>query len=366
MPHSLAVAADELAQALRAAVLAQGFESTPDAWAGGAPVQACPSIDLAVAAFGPGPLRCANVLFSREHPQGLAATIAPHLGPLRSLRFDADVQGADGSSLAWAPGSDWARLPWRPLHTQHDAGVPRMVAPYPASLLKLMVAVGLGLATDRGLCRWGDVAGVVEPMITVSSNEATDEAVALLHRLGWLGGDTNALNATFAHYGLPTLQLNDTTAAGGWRNADGAGVGHIHMTAWDTVRLLWLLDAAAPPAPWLPAGMPPLLQAATRDALHAVLARQQLDEVLSSGRLRGEPGWLPGLPDAPAFAHKTGTTDNYASDAGIVRTAGAHYIVAIITSLGRRYAATPACASTWRLPALGAAVHLAVSAAVTP
>ena len=112
------------------------------------------------------------------------------------------------------------------------------------------------------------------------------------------------------------------------------------MTAWDTVRLLWLLDPRAPPAPWLPAGTP-TLSPATQERLIALLARQQLDEVLSSGRLRGLPGWVPGLPDAPSFAHKTGSTDNYASDAGIV---------------GRRFAPHEGCATTWRLPALGAAI----------
>ena len=88
-----------------------------------------------------------------------------------------------------------------------------------------------------------------------------------------------------------------------------------------------------------------------------MLERQQLDHVLSSGTLRGLPGWLPGLPDAPAFAHKTGTTDNYASDAGIVQMGDTHYIVAVLTSLGRRYAPHADCATSWRLPALGAAVH---------
>jgi len=88
-----------------------------------------------------------------------------------------------------------------------------------------------------------------------------------------------------------------------------------------------------------------------------VLRRQQLDQVLSSGALRGLPGWVPGLPDAPAFAHKTGNTDNYASDAGIVQLGSTHYIVALLTNLGRRYAAHPGCATTWRLPALGAAIH---------
>ena len=88
-----------------------------------------------------------------------------------------------------------------------------------------------------------------------------------------------------------------------------------------------------------------------------MLARQQLDEILSSGSHRGQPGWVAGLPDAPTFAHKTGSTDNYAADAGIVRSAGCHYIVALLSNLGQRYAPHESCATTWRLPALGAAVH---------
>jgi beta-lactamase class A len=193
-------------------------------------------------------------------------------------------------------------------------------------------------------------------MITVSSNEATDECVALLHRVGLLPAE---LNRRLAACGLPTLQLNDTTAAGGWRNADGAGVGHLHMTAWDTARLLWLLDAEAPPAPWLSPAAPPLLTPPTRDRLRAVLGRQQLDEILSSAKLRDLPGAVPGGPDAPVFAHKTGTTDNYASDAGLWRdpASGLHAIVAVLTSLGRRFAFHPQAATTTRLQALGAAVH---------
>ena len=341
-----------LAQGLLAAVRAQNFGMTPDNDHGGAPVAHFPSIDLAVVAFGPaGTARWANVLFSREHPHGLVATLGDRARAVQGLRFDADQQDARGESIAWAKASDWQRLKWTALHGN---GPVRMVAPYPASLLKLMVAVGLGVAVDRGLTRW---PRALEPMIVVSDNDATDRCVALLHRLGMVA----ALNQRFAELDLATLQLNDTTPRGGWRNPDGAGVGHIHMTAWDTVRLLWLLNADAPAPPWLPAGTQ-LLQPATRAHLRGVLARQQLDEILSSGSLRGVPGWVPGLPDAPAFAHKTGTTDNYASDAGIVRTAdgppgGTHYAVAVLTSLGQRYAPHRRCATTWRLPALGAAVH---------
>ena len=344
-----------LARSLIQAVLAQDFGSTTDAWRSGQALDAFPSIDLAVVSFAPGRApRWANVLFSREHPLGvvaemvaeMAAEMAADAGAIGNIRFDADLRDATLESPAWLPGADWSCLAWQPLY---GSGAQRFVAPYPASLLKLMVAVGVGLAVDAGRTPW---PAALEPMIVASDNEATDTCVALLHRCDMAG----TLNDRFAALGLHTLQLRSTRPGGGWRNADGAGVGHIHMTAWDTVRLLWLLDAEAPPAPWLPAGTM-LLQPATRDHLRAVLARQQRDEILSSGALRDVPGWVRGLPDAPHFAHKTGTTDTYASDAGIVRSERCHYLVAVLTNLGRRTAAHERCATTWRLPALGAAVH---------
>jgi hypothetical protein len=380
-------ASGQLAQALRQAVRAQDFALAADGWQGGLPVGHHPSIDLAVVAFPPPAAAArgaapawANVLFSREHPQGVVADLSPPAhGPApparglapRHVRLLADCRDARLDSLPWLPGADWSRLALQPLQPPHPAApipadAPRFVQPYPASLLKLLVAVGAGLAVDRGACTWQDVLPALDPMITVSSNEATDELVARLHRAGVLAPDAqDPLHRELQARGLHRLRLAHTTPAGGWRNADGAGVGRIHMTAWDTVRLLWLLDADAPPPPWLAPGMPPLLQPATCDALRAVLARQQLDEVLSSGRLRGLPGWVPGLPDAPRFAHKTGTTDNYASDAGIVAADAAgrgHLLVAVLTSLGRRFAPQPGCATTWRLPALGASVASAADA----
>ncbi|MBK6469533.1 MAG: serine hydrolase [Betaproteobacteria bacterium] len=338
----------DLAQALRAAILAQDFASTPDSWQYDAPLGLHPSIDLALAVFPrTGPPRWANVLSSREHPQGVVAELGPDAGAVRNVQFLCDLQNERGESIVWLPGADWSTLDFRPLSGN---GPWRFVAPYPASLLKLMVAFGVALAVDRGLCHW---PAALEPMIVISDNRSTDECVALMHRCGVVG----LLNQSLAERGLTTLQLNDTTPAGGWRNADGAGVGHIHMTAWDSLRLLWLIDAAAPPPPWLPPGLPPLLQPASAARLHDVLRRQQLEETLSSGSLKHLPGWVPGLPDAPVFAHKTGNTDNYASDAGIVQQGGTHYIVSVFTSLGRRYAPVAAAATTWRLPALGAAVH---------
>ena len=343
-----------LARELQQSVLELDLPTVADNLQGGQPLVLMPAIDLAVVVFdAQGPARWANVLFSREHSHGVVADIGADAGALRNIRFDADLQDGRRNSIAWLPGSNWSQLPWRRLHGE---GVHRFVAPYPASLLKLMVAVGVALAVDEGLCSW---PAALTPMITVSDNDATDTCVALLHRVGWL---PHRLNVLFASLGLHTLQLNHTTPKGGWRNGDGSGVGQIHMTAWDTARLLWLLDAEAPPAPWLPTGTPPLLKPASRDRLRATLAAQTLDEILSSGALRGVPGWVPGLPDAPAFAHKTGTTENYGSDAGIVHTPQAHYIVALLSSLGSRYAPHERCATSWRLPALGAAVHRICSA----
>ncbi|MBA4174957.1 MAG: hypothetical protein C0505_00110 [Leptothrix sp. (in: Bacteria)] len=337
-----------LDQTLLAAVAAQDFAATADSWQHDAPIGHHPSIDLALAVFPPkGAPRWANVLFSREHPQGVVADIGDSAGSVRNVQFMADMRNERGESIAWLPGADWATLHFQPLAGN---GPLRLVAPYPASLLKLMVAVGVALAFDRGLCDW---PAALEAMLVVSDNGSTNECVALLHRCGAI----DLLNGALAERGLATLQLHGTTPAGGWRNADGAGVGQIHMTAWDSVRLLWLLDADTPPPPWLPAGTPTLLAPASAARLIAALQRQKHDEILSSGALRHLPGWPRGLPDAPVFAHKTGSTDNYAADAGIVRQGDTHYIVAALTSLGRRYAPVAAASTTWRLPALGATVH---------
>lgn len=339
-----------LATDLLGAVRALDLPAVADNWQSGQPLRLMPSVDLAVIAFSATRApRWANVLFSREHPAGVAADIDSQAGPVKNVRFDADQRDRHDESIAWLPGADWSQLHWRALHGD---GEHRFVAPYPASLLKLMVAVGVGLAVEAGHTTWAQMALPLETMIVVSDNDATNACVALLHRCQMV----QPLNRRFQALGLHTLQLNGTRPDGGWRNADGAGVGQIHMTAWDTARLLWLLDTGSPPPPWLPAGQR-LLRAGTCDRLLAVLARQQRSEVLTSGSLQGVPGWVPGLPDAPAFAHKTGTTSNYASDAGILRTADCHAIVALITSLGRRYAPHERCATTWRLPALGAAVH---------
>jgi hypothetical protein len=395
---------EQLAAALLAAVRAQHFEATADRLRGGQPVAHFPSIDLAVAAFprNAGPV-FANVLFSREHPQGFVAQIDADASAVRNVRFEADRRNAQLVSEAWLPEADWSRLSFAPLF---GTGPHRFVAPYPASLIKVMVAVGVARAVDAGLSAWSattrlgvhtrSVAQWCEDMIVFSCNDSTTALVALLHRVGLLkAGEHAALNDTFALYGLPTLRLSRTRADGGWGNAAGAGVGALQMTAWDSLRLMWLLDADAPPAPWLAQGTPPLVSDASRARLRAWLDDQALHEILSSTALAGVPAWVAGLnaqlperwigsdgsvragderypPDVRRinaqatlrFAHKTGTTENYASDAGIVRGLGhaqRHYLVAVLSNLGTRYAPNDDCATTWRLPALGAAIDAALA-----
>ncbi len=388
---------EQLAQTLLAAVRTQHFEHTADSLRGGQALAHFPSIDLAVAAF---PSQAApvfaNVLFSREHPQGVVAQIDAEASAVRNIRFEADRRNAQLVSDAWLPEADWSRLTFAPLCGH---GPQRFVAPYPASLIKLMVAVGVARAVDAGRLDWHNVAQRCEGMIAFSCNDATTALIALLHQVGELSSsDQHALNDIFALYGLPTLRLNHTRPDGGWGNAAGAGVGALHMTAWDSLRLLWLLDADAPRAPWLACGTPPIVSDASRARIRAWMDDQALHEILSSTALAGVPGWVPGLnaqlparwlePDGSVragdetfppdvrrinaqatlrFAHKTGTTENYASNAGIVRGLGSadgikrHYVVAVLTNLGTRYAPNAHSATTWRLPALGAAVDAALA-----
>lgn len=395
----------DLAQALLSAVREQHFEQTADALLGGAPVQQHPSLDLAVAAFpATGPAVFANVLFSREHPEGLVAEIGTDAGPVRNIHFLADQLDAQGRSVAWQPHADWQALRWRTLAGQPDQA--RVVAPYPASLVKLMVLVGVAHQVDQGHARWDQdwtwqgksrpVRDWAFDMTVISSNDATSALVALLHAVGAIRREQgvevrNEVHALFEAQGLPALRLHNTRPDGGWRNADGAGVGQLQMTAWDGLRLLWLLDHAAPPAPWLPAGTAPMLRPDSRAVVLHCLGEQGLHSQLSSTLLAGLPGWVPGIParlperwlrpDGSAwldqdqafpgdlrpanarsevlFAHKTGNTENYSSDAGIVRGIGAsrrHYLIALTSNLGSRYAPHSLASTTWRVPALGAAI----------
>ena len=362
----------QLADALLSAVRTQPWHLARDRRRGGLPFTHPPSLDLAVAVFPGhgGAAVWANVLMSREHPDGLVAQIDERAGAVSNIAYQADVVDASGTSIAWQPNSDWARIALEPLG---GGGPNRFVAPYPASLIKLMVVVGVARLVCDGATSWHErwthagetrrVADWCEPMITISSNEATTAMVALLHERGLIrresGGETrNDLHALFERQGLKTLRLANTLTNGGWFNRDGAGVGQLQMTAWDTVRLLWRLQSGRQDdaAPWLAADADPMLLPSCRAQVMAWLAAQQLHHVLSSASVAHLPGWAPGIQGQ--FAHKTGSTETYASDAGRVELpGGGYFLIAVLTTLGTCSAAHPDAACDWSVPRLGAAVE---------
>ena len=390
---------DSLATALRSIVA--------HAMAGAPRFDPAPNLDLAVVAFpaASGPV-WANVLFSREWPSGLVAQTDAQAGAVQNIAYFADPVDAERNSVAWLPGADWTQLSaLRPLT---GPGPHQFIAPYPASLIKLMVAVGVAHLVDTRRAAWDEpwafdgrilsVAAWCDPMITTSDNDATRALVALLHARGLIQRrqaadgsvvELNALHTLFDQRGLHGLRLASTRADGGWFNRDGAGVGQLQMTAWDTVRLLWLLLPDTP-APWLPAGTSALLTPDSAGRLWTWMEEQALHEVLSSTLLAGLPGWQAGLPaqlprrwlqaDGSAqvaaqrfppdirpqqartellFAHKTGNTASYSADAGRVTRLdrrGRRYLIALTSTLGSRHAAHPDAAAPWCLPQIGAEV----------
>jgi len=213
--------------------------------------------------------------------------------------------------IALGSGQRWA----------HDDG--RWV--YPASLIKLPLAVAVGRAIDDGRLGWetpvrvdavndtpndapspavpgyrSDVAELVTLMLQRSDNVATNQLYDLLERRR-ATADLHALGfaRTFFHRKLSgSTPLIDDPAASG-RNS---------FPAAEAALLLAALDAGALPQ---------------AEALRRILASSWWDVKLSRGL---EPG--------DAFAHKTGDTDAVSHDAGILTLeGGARWAIVVYTEL---------------------------------
>lgn len=411
-----------LEQAVLQAIQAQHYELTPDyGQNGGNPIQEPPSVDVAVIAFQDGCQPAyTNVLMSRDFPQGHVAPIDPQTLEVQGIQWKKDQDGL------WDKGVNWNNLSLQDL-VAGTSGT-RYPVPYPASLLKLMTGVKIVQLIDQGDIQLSDnytylngptktIEQWLDEMITISSNEATFAMLKLLHDRGEIvsvvpAGQrrlpcsqqterTETLNTTndlFASLGLDTLQMSRTRGCdGSFYNSAGSGVGWHHMTAWDTARLLWLLDTAAPTPAWLVNGLPvstTFMSNSAKDLLvNRFLGEQGFHEVLSTTATCGTPGRSEGIPadlpnrwiapdgsvtidgihlsddarpcDAAAevtFAHKTGLTENYGSDAGIVKAfevGGRHYIISFISNLGYRYVNTCFTTNicyTQKIPAMGLAI----------
>ena len=353
-------------------------------------VEHTPHIDLAVIGLDPRNrvVAAANVQQSRDFPEGRIVSLGDDLRTL-----DVDFRAWD--LARWDDAQDVSAVPYPEgsAIVPGVRGVPFM-SPYPASTFKLLVAVQVLRMVDVGrldlthrtvnLTPGAEaiegstlpvagaeptVAEALETMITYSDNVATCLLLQQLHVLGQLEPGSNALNATFASRGMPTLQVNDTDARTGTR----WGVGRIHMGAMDTARLLLLLHSGRDVVRRSEeAGPTDLLSEPSRRLLLSLLGEQGLHEVLSTtnwcGRSypgRGIPAQVPtrwidehgfvrvdGISYASdvrpcnataevTFAHKTGLTENYGSDAGIVIALPGgddrRYVVAVFTNLGYRF-----------------------------
>lgn len=361
-----------------------------------------PSVDVAVIQLDRnGKIKAtADVLLSRDYPNGVSVPINQNNGTNAVRWRKWDIDRWNGGTFS-EDGTQLTTKGWKtnPPLTASDEIVPagknasyQFMAPYPASLFKVMVAYYLMHLVDEGklslnqaytypvtdetrsIRRW------MNPMITYSDNESTRAMLKLLHDKNQIKG----MNAEFRRLGLGTLQINDTDPETGGRWQPGK----IHMTAIDTARLMWLIEGSSDQVLWKrPTGQAVTsdeLSGSSRKFLKQLLARQGFNEALSTsnfgtyrdkGKLVGAPNTRPGIPAVVPtqwinpedgtvtvdgipygqdvrpfnqkaaevnFLHKTGITYNYGSDAGIVKSRSGkpfrHYIIAFLSNLGYRYA----------------------------
>jgi hypothetical protein len=390
-----------------------------------------PNVDVAVIQFDQQGRMVdrAEVLLSRDYPAGVLVPLDPARGAVgvRFLRWD--IERSDGGTFSSEDGHQLTTKGWtnHPPLTAADDLVPgrtnaplQFMAPYPASLFKTMVAFHVLRMVDAGKISLDSeyvysVAGSkpesrkirewLDPMITVSDNHSARALLKMFHDRG----EIEPLSRDFRKLNLPTLQLNGTSPADG----SGWAPGQIHMTAFDTARLFWMIDGGPGPF-WKDANGQPVTAAILSDSSRAffkkLLSEQGFNDALTTANFPGAPNVRAGIPSRVAprwlnptnghvllentdygvdiraanaqaeveFLHKTGLTFNYGSDAGIVHSLPnrpfRHYIIAFLANLGDRYAdeqfadrkTFPAfdrvgpVAYTQRIPALGRAMDDAI------
>lgn len=391
-----------------------------------------PNVNVAVIQFGPDGRMVdrAYVLLSRDYPDGLIVPLDKNsnASSVRFLRWD--IERSDGGTFSSEDNHPLTVKGWtnNPPLTEADDLAPgrtnapyQFMVPYPASLFKSMVAFHVLRMVDAGKISLDTeytyaitkekpesrkIRDWMEPMITVSDNHAT----AALVKMFYDRNEIDALNREFRELDLGTLQMDSVNPATGrsWKTD------RVTMTAWDVARLFWIFDGG-PGEMWQSADRQPvtakLLSDSSRGFLKKLLSEQGFNDALTTANLAGAKNVRPGIPSRVAerwinptnghvivagedygidvravnaqaeviFAHKTGWTFNYGSDAGIVTSLPGkpfrHYIIAIIGNLGYRYAdeefatratfpaSDPAGPITYtqRIPALGKAIDDAVT-----
>lgn len=388
----------DLAHALLAAVRAAGLDALADAGPdeGGCPngpgcprplprIAAVPHLDLAVIrldATGRA-LEAADVQLAPDQPDGRIVSLDRNLAAtgVRFRRWAHDRREAGEAAPPFRDADDVVPGPRRgPAPAPSERGERDFMAPYPASVFKLLLAfhvvrraaegaLSLGLPIADGPGPDAEVRPVddwLEAMITRSDNRATRALLRHLHARG----EVDRLNAELSALGLGTLRVDGTSPEDGGRWAPG----EVNVTAMDAARLLWLVTGG-PGVLWrAPDGRPitrAVLPEPARARLLALLAEQGMHDVLSSASLCGaRPDGIPaavpprfvdpatGLEtvgdlayrrdvrpcEAAAevrFLHKTGLTWNFAADAGLVESLpgrpARRYVIVLLANTGSRY-----------------------------
>jgi hypothetical protein len=386
-----------------------------------------PNVNVAVLQLDPqGKLvDRAYVILSRDYPDGLIVPLDKNLeaSSVRFLRWD--IERSDGGTFSRNDGHQLTTKGWtnNPPLTAADELVPgrtnvpiQFMAPYPASLFKSMVAFHIMRMIDAGKLSLDTeyiyaIAGEkpeprkvrewLDAMITVSDNHATSALLKLLHDKN----EIEPLNHEFRELNLPTLQINATDP----KTGRGWSTSQINLTAWDIARMFWLIDGGQGKF-WNDANGNPvtneILSDTSRSFLKKTLSEQAFNDCLTTANYTGAKNTQLGIPSRVSerwinatnghvyvegtdygvdirptnaravvnFAHKTGLTFNYGSDAGIVTSLPnqpfRHYVIAIVGNLGHRYAdenfasrtnfsafeSVAPVVYTQRIPALGKAV----------
>jgi len=140
------------------------------------------------------------------------------------------------------------------------------------------------------------VADLVEKMIDVSDNTATNMLIRLVGRRN--------INRSMNELGLERTRLADDIRTGGWQVRR-----ELRTSPSDLVHLLALMAQRR------------LIDEWSSNAMIAVLEQDQFNTLLP------EP-----LPDDVPIAHKTGSFFDTLNDAGIVYASGAPYVIAVMTT----------------------------------
>lgn len=345
------------------------------------PISQQPQIDLTVIELNRAgrPVSSGTVLMSPQYPDGKVV-------PVDRNMHTTDVRWRQWDDAGWYANHGQGTIDIVP--GRENASIDFM-SPYPASVLKLMVAFGVLRLVDQGQISLDDtynyepiapisslcgpassntIRGYLDAALTWSSNNSACAMVKLLHDRGAIDG----LNQTFQELGLETLQLKNTNpnTGGRWGNP-------VTMSSLDTAKLLMLVNGGLGTLWTAPNGTrvtAAVLSDASRTFFKSKLGDQGMNVALSTTNWCGAGYPAPGIPQLTpsrwigtdgtvtvpgqgiayghdvrpcndeaevTFAHKNGWVNNSGADAGIVKAlpgkGGRTYVVAMFSNLGYQY-----------------------------